>query len=243
MRDIGDYSKKYMVPGFEKYKVIYRRKRLLETIERYKPEKVLEIGCGKEPLFLYASDIHFTVVEPSDDFYENAVTLAKGREKVTCIKGFFEEKVNQLSPEFDMIICSSLLHEVEEPEVFLSLIAKLCNPQTIVHVVVPNANSMHRLLGMRMGMLADLYAKSQNNEEFQQNNVFDSESLKKIMEKSGFEILESGSFFVKPFSHEQMYNMMQQGILNEAVLDGLYYLTEYMPEFGSEIYVNCKLKR
>ena len=63
------------------------------------------------------------------------------------------------------------------------------------------------------------------------------------MEKSGFEILESGSFFVKPFSHEQMYNMMQQGILNEAVLDGLYYLTEYMPEFGSEIYVNCKLKR
>ena len=71
MRDIEDYSKKYIIPGFEKYKVIYRRRQLLEVIERYKPEKVLEIGCGKEPLFLYASDIHFTVVEPSDDFYEN----------------------------------------------------------------------------------------------------------------------------------------------------------------------------
>ena len=37
--------------------------------------------------------------------------------------------------------------------------------------------------------------------------------------------------------------MMEKEILNESVLDGLYHLTKYMPEFGSEIYVNCKLRR
>lgn len=47
---------------------------------------------------------------------------------------------------------------------------------------------------------------------------------------------------MKPFSHNQMYEMMQSAIIDEKVLDGLYRLAEYMPEYGSEIYVNCKLK-
>ena len=45
MRDIEDYSKKYAVPGFEKYKVFYRKKKLLEVINDFQPQNILEIGC------------------------------------------------------------------------------------------------------------------------------------------------------------------------------------------------------
>lgn len=243
MRDIEDYSKKYAVPGFEKYKVLYRKKKLLEIISNIQPKNILEIGCGSEPLFLNVPDISFTIVEPSEDFYNNAAKLAEKKDKITCFKGFFEEVSKQLLPEYDMIICASLLHEVEEPEIFVSKIAKLCNKNTIVNIVVPNANSMHRLLGMEMGLIDDPHEKSQNNKEFQQNSVFDIDSLRRVVEECGLEVTDRGSFFVKPFSHGQMYEMMQKGILNETILDGLYNLTKYMPEFGSEIYINCKLKR
>lgn len=243
MRDIEDYSKKYAVPGFEKYKVFYRKKKLLEVINDFQPQNILEIGCGSEPLFLSVPDIRFTVIEPSSDFYNNAVKLSEGDERITCIEGFFEDVSRRLLPEYDMIICASLLHEVEDPESFLLAVTKLCNENTIVHIIVPNANSMHRLLGMEMGMIADPHEKSQNNKDFQQNNVFDRNSLRQIAERNGLEVTESGSFFVKPFSHGQMYEMMEKEILNESVLDGLYHLTKYMPEFGSEIYVNCKLRR
>ena len=47
---------------------------------------------------------------------------------------------------------------------------------------------------------------------------------------------------MKPFTHSQMYEMMCKSIIDEKVLDGLYEMTEYMPEMGSEIYVNVRRK-
>ena len=66
--------------------------------------------------------------------------------------------------------------------------------------------------------------------------------MKNILEDNGFEIINSGSYFVKPFTHSQMYEMMCKSIIDEKVLDGLYEMTEYMPEMGSEIYVNVRRK-
>lgn len=62
MRDIKDYTKKYDERSFEEYQVRYRRKKVLEQIRKYHPSRVLELGCGKEPLFLYLDDIAFTVI-------------------------------------------------------------------------------------------------------------------------------------------------------------------------------------
>lgn len=242
MRDIEDYSQKYSVPGFERYKVCYRRKKILEIIKKYSPQNILEIGCGSEPLFQYADDVRFTIVEPAQEFYDNALALAGGNERIVCFQGFFEDVSNQLTEEYEMVICSSLLHEVEMPDRLLGAIRQVCSKDTVVHINVPNANSMHRLLGMAMGLLKDVHDMSGNNVDFQQNNVFDSDNLRKMVEDNGFVVIEEGSFFVKPFSHKQMYAMVEKEIINETVLDGLYKLGDYMPEFGSEIYVNCRMK-
>lgn len=51
MRDIDKYAEDYVKGDFEIYQVKYRRKMVLEQIAKYKPRKVLEIGCGMEPLF------------------------------------------------------------------------------------------------------------------------------------------------------------------------------------------------
>lgn len=242
MRDIEDYAKKYSLPGFERYKVLYRRKKLLELIKKYTPQNILEIGCGSEPLFQHVENTRFTIVEPAREFYDNAVALAEENDRIICLQGFFEDVADQLLDEYDLIVCVSLLHELENPDKLLSAIAQVCNKNTVVHINVPNANSMHRLLGKEMGILENVHDMSSNNKDFQQNNVYDSESLKQVVEANGFEIIENGSFFVKPFSHEQMYQMMESGIISENVLEGLYELGNYMPEFGSEIYVNCRLK-
>lgn len=128
------------------------------------------------------------------------------------------------------------------PDRLLGAIRQVCSKDTMVHINVPNANSMHRLLGMEMGLLDDVHDMSGNNVDFQQNNVFDSDNLRKMIEDNGFVVVEEGSFFVKPFSHKQMYAMVEKEIINETVLDGLYKLGDYMPDFGSEIYVNCRME-
>ncbi len=245
MRDVNTYSEKYVVPSFEQYKVYYRRKMLLEIIDKYNPKHILEIGCGSEPLFLYVKDRHFTIVEPAQDFVKNALNQVENHgeeQRVTCIQGFFEEKTSDLLGKYDMIICASLLHEVEEPVKLIKAITSICNKDTVVHISVPNANSIHRLLGKEMGILNNVHDKSQNNVAFQQNSVFDSDSLIKLVETNGLKVIESGSFFLKPFSHNQMYALMNSGILNRDVLDGLYNLGKHLPEYGSEIYINGRAK-
>lgn len=249
MRDISNYEKNYidMSESFEKYKVKYRRKKIIEQIEYYTPTKILEIGCGLEPLFSFVPNKKFTVVEPSVEFYENAKEMKEkmAYDNVTCINGFFEDVVDKLADAeqtYDMIICSSLLHEVTIPEMLLSAITKVCYVDSIVHINVPNACSLHRLIGTESGILTNVFDQTYNNKLFQQNQNFDMESLKKITDACNMVVIDEGSYFLKPFSHKQMAAMLDKNILDEKILDALYTVTRHMPEFGSEIYVNCKIK-
>lgn len=242
MRNIDNYTDNYSVQGFEDYQVIYRRKKVLEQIQYFHPTTLLEIGVGLDPLFQYVEDVEFTIVEPSEKFYENARELSEVKYggRVHCLQGFFEDVADGLNKKFDMILCSGLLHEVESPNNLLSAISKVCNENTIVHINVPNANSLHRLLALESGIISNVKEKSKRNEMLQQHNVFDLDTLSQLVENNGMHIIESGSYFVKPFTHKQMYAMLEQEIIEENVLDGFYNLEKYMPGLGSEIYVNCK---
>ncbi|MDE7017217.1 MAG: class I SAM-dependent methyltransferase, partial [Lachnospiraceae bacterium] len=226
MRNIDEYTTEYAIPSFEDYQVKYRRKLILEQIERYKPTNILEIGCGYEPLFQYTKGIRYTVVEPSKEFYGAAKKIAKETRDVLCINGTIEEVVEELEPQYDMIICSSLLHEVENPRGLLHAIRRICNNETVVHVNVPNANSMHRLIAFECGMISDIHNLSERNKTLQQNSTFDIESLADEIKKNNMVVIEQGSYFVKPFTHAQMYQMLENGIIQEEILDGLYHMSK-----------------
>lgn len=245
-RNIADYEKDYsdLVNGFEKYKVVYRRKKILEIIDSYQPKSILEIGCGLEPLFCHIEkEIQSTIVEPSEKFYENAKRLGADNENITCIRGLFEEEANKLADrKYDMVICSGLLQEVTNPVKLINAMKSVCDRETVIHINVANMYSIHRLLGVEMGILSNVFEQSETNKRLQQNTNFDMKRLRAMIEDNGLDILEEGSFFIKPFSHKQMEAMMEQHIIDDNVLDGLYNLAKYMPQFGSEIYVNCRVR-
>lgn len=244
MRDIEKYEKDYNVPNFEDYQLVYRRRKILESLEKYKPKTILEIGCGMEPLFQFwvSSYDTYTVIEPGEKFYKHALECARYNDKIRCVNDFFGEKSVKNLDCYDVIICSGLLHEVEEITSFLESIRKVCHSDTIVHFNVPNAKSFHRLLAKEMGIIKEVYEPSQRNILYQQNRVFDLETLLNLLQEYHFSCIESGSYFVKPFTHDQMFQMLENGCIDKTVLDGLWKMTEYMPELGSEIYANCKIE-
>ena len=92
-----------------------------------------------------------------------------------------------------------------------------------------------------MKLLDDVHDFSERNRQLQQHRVFDMKSLIAEVENAGFSVCESGSYFLKPFTHAQMFRMMEDHIIGEEVLDGLYAITDSLQEYGSEIYVNAKL--
>ena len=248
MRDLEQYVKTYERSDFEvNVQVRYRRKFVVEIIERFSPDSILEIGCGIEPIFKYIDMRKMskvTIMEPAAKFAGDARQCADKmqlEDKVRVIGKTLETGYKDLSDDHDMILCSGLLHEVDDPAKLLTCIRSICNKNTIVHINVPNAYSLHRLLAYEMGIIGDVHELSKNNLQFQQYSVFDMEMLCDVMVENGFTILDKGSYFCKPFAHQQMSKMQEVNILNEQILDGLDRLVKYMPEYGSEIYVNAKI--
>lgn len=245
-RNIEDYTESYLKMPFLEENVKYRRDCVIEQMMKYDHQNILEIGCGMFPLFEYLDSKydHYVIIEPSHLFSENAKKKSEKLKNVEVIEGCFEETIPELeSKDFDFIVCSSLLHEVEDEKVFLKNLYKVSSANTTVHINVPNALSMHRLVAKEMGLIDDLYQQSGNQKILQQRTVYDMQTLKAQVIETGFKVLDEGSYFIKPFTHFQMDRMMKEKIIDQAVLTGLQKIVKYFPNNGSEIYVNVRKDR
>lgn len=247
MRNLAKYAEDYTNQPFDNIHLRFRRLKLIEKIREQKHDNILEISCGKRPFFQDFTEFNkLMIVEPTKAFFENATELLNSdpdlQPKVILFNDYFENVTDHLKDtEIDFIILSNVLQEIEDVPTFLTGLHQICRPETIIHIVVPNAKSFHRLLAYEMGLIDSVYQLSDRNLLLQQITVFDVEKLSELLIKVGFRIIETGSSFVKPFTHQQMHDMLRYKIIDEKTLDGLYKMTEYLPELGSEIFINCRI--
>lgn len=247
--DINNYSKKWLDErnkrtSFELILNNVRRKQILKSLNKYNHEHILEVGCGIEPLFPYCDKYEsYTIVEPSNEFVQHAEKLANGKGNINIIHGYMEEIYKKLLEieDFDFIIVSSLLHEVPDPNKLLQSIYKICKQYTLVHINVPNVYSFHRLLAKEMGCIKNIFNKSETEIKFQRHTRFDKNLLFKIVEENNFQVLSHGTYFVKPFTNEQMEKIINQNIVSKEMIKGLERMIKYMPDLGCEIFVNMKI--
>lgn len=240
MRDLKKYSLSYDALEFEDEMVRFRRQTVLSRCSSYAPNRVLEVGCGKEPLFLHlAEHMNVTVVEPTFTFYQNAKSLSQDYSNATVLNATLEDA--DIEGYFDVIVVGCLLHEIENRRVFLEKIRALCSKNTVVHINVPNALSMHRKLAVSMGLISNPYEISETQKIMQQMHMpFDQNSLVNLLEEHGFKVCERGGYFMKPFTHSQMMQLLDNELLNENMLQGLYKLGIECPDLAAEIWVDCK---
>lgn len=242
---INEYQQHYDQLPFEETMAAIRKKTLLAFFEKYRPEHIAEVGCGNESITdFYTNYKHATVIEPAGTFYTRLVKrrAQDAPEKNTLINDFFSDSLvsNHDFPRLDAVIISGMLHEIESPDAILSAAHKICNDKTIVHVNVPNANSLHRLLAFKAGMIKDLKQRSDLQTLLKQPHTFDIADLKAMSSKAGFEVIEEGSYFVKPFTHAQMEILRTHEKFGEKIIDGLEKLISYLPDYGAEIFVNLR---
>jgi 2-polyprenyl-3-methyl-5-hydroxy-6-metoxy-1,4-benzoquinol methylase len=242
VRDIASYERAYATLDFEPVQARMRKRKLLEVLGAWQPRRLLEIGCGDDALFNHWRDFErYCVVEPGAAFARRAQEHAAGDARVRIVRAFMEETVEALAGErFDCILLSGLLHEVPQCEPLLASVARLCTADTRVHVNVPNARSLHRLLAREMGLIGALQTLSPRQQALQQQRTFDLDGLAAVCEQAGFEVFERGSYFVKPFTHAQMAQLQDTGLLDERMLDGFYGLERELPGLGSEIFVHLR---
>lgn len=245
MRDLNDYQAAYLADyGFEGHMVRYRRRCILEWLASVPHTRMLEVGCGVEPLFEHVRDWEqYTVVEPGATFAAEARRRASAHvDRVPTVhESLIESAVDVLRGEtFDCIVVSSVLHEVQQPAQLLAAVHALCSEDTRVHLNVPNANSLHNRLAVKMGLIPDIFTRSALAERMQRTTTYDLPRLIDTVHTAGFVVDSSGSYFLKPFTHGQLDAMLQREIVDVRVLDALYDVVADFPDAGAEIYLNVR---
>ena len=238
-RDLVDYVVQYRELPFEPLQIGFRRRRVLARVAAHAPRRLLEIGCGESPLFLDLPGVETVVVEPAPAFAANARRLAAGRPEVTVLEQYAE----QLGPSdgpFDMVVLSCLLHEVPDPQRLLSAVRGLCAAGGVLHVNVPSAHSLHRLLAVAMGLIPDVATESDTQRTMQQRGVYDAAGLEDELHRAGFAVRDRGSILVKPFTHAQMQRLVDEDFMTSQMLDGLDALAQLLPDLGSELWMDAE---
>jgi hypothetical protein len=104
-------------------------------------------------------------------------------------------------------------------------------------VMVPNARSLHRRIGVALGMISAVDAFSEEDHRQGHRRVYTEELLHAHLIEGGVEILEIGSFFIKPLSNNQMEQ------LNPQIADAFFTVSRDIPGLGSMLYAKCKPSR
>ncbi len=241
MKNIENYWEKYSSDySFEFTLNIYRQKHLLKILNDLKPKRVLEIGGGFNPFCeKYQQFEEYTIIEPGTVPFRSIVERFSSNPAITIYNQFFENCAETLNQKiYDFIILNGVLHEVRDGGLFLNLIEQIMSEQTTVYINVPNANSMHRLIGVASGFIKSVTDKTERNLALEQTEIYSPSSLRTLVCGSITDavILQMGTFFLKPFTHAQMQECVKMEIIDEKVLDGLFSVSTEFPDFGAELY-------
>jgi len=241
MYDKNEYQLNYQNLTFEDKLRKYRMKYLVDYFATIPSNKILEIGCGNDPIFLSYNDFDvMDIVEPGIHFYEFTKNKIGTDSRITIQNCLIESSELLLKNEYDVIIIGGFLHEIDNPDVVLATVKKLASPNTFIITYVPNADSFHRILALESGIIESNYELSKNDLLFGRSIVYNFESIKSLFVTSGFTVTELDTYFIKLFTHEQMDAIIRLPFMNKDILDGLFKMCKYIPDMGCEIFVSAK---
>jgi 2-polyprenyl-3-methyl-5-hydroxy-6-metoxy-1,4-benzoquinol methylase len=133
--------------------------------------------------------------------------------------------------KYNTIIMEHILEHVDNPVELLVKVKEWLMPGGKILLGVPNGNSIHRLVAVKMGLLGDPCELNSRDLSLGHRRVYTNETLSADLHSSGLDIVEMGGVFFKPLSNQQI-----QDNWNEAMIQGFYELGKDFPENAAEIY-------
>ena len=195
--------------------------------------RALEIGPG-EGLVLLQLAKHYEEVVAVEGASEYARLLERiVPSNVNLFECIIEEY--DTDRQFDVVVLSHVLEHVEDAVGLLRQCLRLISDTGRVLIAVPNAGSIHRHVGVAMGVLPSLTALSENDHQIGHRRVYNTETLRQHIEAAGLVIDELRGHFVKPLSNRQVED------LPEEVQQAFVAMGPTLPvEVAHELFAICK---
>ncbi|PIP31677.1 hypothetical protein COX24_02260 [bacterium (Candidatus Gribaldobacteria) CG23_combo_of_CG06-09_8_20_14_all_37_87_8] len=199
-------------------------------------ESILELGFANGVITKYICE---------EGFFKRMVGVDGAKKFVNEIKKKFSfygyEAVYSLfedyetDEKFDFILASHILEHLKNRVEFLSKYANLLkNKKSRFLIMVPNANSIHRQIGVKLGLLKHTEELNSLDVTVDHQTVYTKKTLIKDARKAGLKVIKSGGIFLKPLSSKQI-----EDCFNKPLLNAFFELGADYPEISAEIFVVC----
>lgn len=204
-------------------------------IREEKYASVLSLGIGHEVVSdMMLNELNhnlkkYVILEGAEEIIENFLTQKKPSEKVETVHIYFENY--ETDEKFDVIEMGFVLEHVDDPALIVSKYAKLLKKGGSMFISVPNAKSLHRVIGHEAGLLDDYYKLSPADLELGHKRYFDLESITKLMEDNDLKIVKTTGLMLKPITGKQLTQLGWDK--DENILKALFKVGEKYPEIAN----------
>lgn len=197
-------------------------------LDRCRGGRTLEVACadGAVSIELAAKFPDLTLLDGS------ASLLEKVRDRLPQVRTV-HSLIEDHTPEtpYDSIVATHILEHVHEPVGVLRRMGSWLAPGGELHVVVPNAESINRRIGMKLGMLEEIDQLTEPDFAVGHRRIYRESLLDDHVAEAGLEIVEKLGIVLKPLSNAQMLDWPRD------LLDAFYELGFEMPvSMCSELY-------
>ena len=215
------------------------RELVVRTISPYlRGGRGLELGCsdGYITKMLAARLDMLDVVDGSKNFLDAAKKHKLPNVKYTY--SLFEEYTS--TTRYDYVFASYILEHVLEPAPVLKMARTILKDDGLLFVIVPNARALSRQLAMHMGLVADLKALTDNDLAHGHRRVYDRIYLNRELAAAGFDTVAEGGIMLKILADFKLDKLIDDGMLQDSHIDGLYRLGLEYPDLCGTLFSVCR---
>jgi 2-polyprenyl-3-methyl-5-hydroxy-6-metoxy-1,4-benzoquinol methylase len=213
-------------------------------MNKYRVSKILELCRGRTVLDLGSADVF--MAEALSPFFDRIVSVDGSKELIERARARLGSETNielinslieefQTGERFDLVLLSFILEHVSDPVEVIRSSARFVKPGGTLFVMVPNARSLHRRVGVALGILSKPDDFTEEDIRQGHRRVYTEEHLRADMEQGGLVIEEIGTFFIKPLSNPQMEQ------LGTRLADAFFEVSRDLPGLGSMIYAKSRV--
>ena len=130
-------------------------------------------------------------------------------DKTIFIESYFENF--SIDKKFDVILANHVLEHVDNPvDLMKTKFNEWLSDDGVAFITVPNAKSIHRLIGKEMGMLVNEYDFNNSDIKAGHKRIYDIDQLSNDVNDANLEIIEFGGYNIKMVSLAQMKDWSQE---------------------------------
>jgi 2-polyprenyl-3-methyl-5-hydroxy-6-metoxy-1,4-benzoquinol methylase len=200
----------------------------------YQGTSCLEFGCadGRGLELLLERFESVTAVDGSARLLEETRRRIDSP-RLTLVHALFEDL--QLGRTFDTVQMGHILEHVDEPRRVIQVGIDHLAPDGVLIADVPNADSIHRHVGVSLGLIQQVTDLNEGDRRIGHQRVYTWARFRQEFESLGLRIVDQGGVFCKPLSNAQL-----EQVLSPEQIRAFFEVGKRFPEIAAEIYVVCK---